>query len=385
MISAATPVTPPLPEPDLDHVLNWAASSWGRLRGARLFITGGTGFFGTWLLESLVAACDRLEIPVEACVLTRSPERFRCRSPHLAEHRAIRLHRGDVRDFEFPEGEFTHCIHAAFPSGAPPADADETASLVIDGTRRVLELAERAKIERLLFISSGAVYASQNLTLSTQADRCAVVTNHSAQNLRREAPDSSQLAGGRHAERACQNHARAAYSEGKRLAEELCRDQADRGVMLLKIARCFAFVGPHLPLDAHFAIGNFIRDALRGGPIRVRGDGTTIRSYLYAADLAVWLWTILTADVPDDTFDVGSPEPITMAELARLVVREVSPGAEIVQERTPEQGTAVDRYVPDVVCARASLGLLPRIALPEAIRRTAAWARSLPALQEFSR
>lgn len=355
MISAAMPVTPPLPEPDLDHVLHWTASSWERLRGARLFITGGTGFFGTWLLESLAAACERLEIPIEACVLTRSPERFASRSPHLAEHPAIRLHRGDVRDFEFPEREFTHCIHGAFPSGAPPADADETASLVVDGTGRVLEFAERANIERLLFISSGAVYASQNTRRSTQTDRSAVVASH----------------------------VRAAYSEGKRVAEELCRDQCS--AMSLKIARCFAFVGPHLPLDAHFAIGNFIRDALGGGPIRVRGDGTTIRSYLYAADLAVWLWTILTADVPEDTFDVGSPEPINMAELARLVVREVSPGAEIVQERTPEPGAVIDRYVPDVTCARTRLGLVPRIALPKAIRRTADWACRLPALQELMR
>jgi dTDP-glucose 4,6-dehydratase len=367
MTFAAEPAMPPLPEADLDHVLEWTAGVWPRLEGARLFVTGGTGFFGTWLLESLARAVDLLGTRIEACVLTRRPEAFSSQNPQLVNHPAIRLHAGDVRDFAFPSGRFTHLIHAAFPSGAPPADPDETVSLVVHGTERTLEFAERAGIKHMLFISSGAVYGRSNVGRLTQADRRAVANDRTAIGLGRDVDTNRRLAFG---------DARTAYATGKQIAEALCRVQSARTGMSLKIARCFAFVGPRLPLDAHFAIGNFIRDALSGGPIRIRGDGTTVRSYLYAADLALWLWTMLASDRTEQVFNVGSPEPVTTAELARVVAREVAPGVEIVQESRAQSRTIVDRYVPDVTSARICLDLVPRIRLADAIRRTAGWART---------
>src|SRR5215471_9904750 len=101
---------------DLAHVFDHTEHLWEELRGKRIFITGGTGFFGCWLLESFVWANDRLKLDATAVVLTRNPPAFKSKAAHLASNPSVRLHEGDVRSFVFPSGTFSHVIHAATDS-----------------------------------------------------------------------------------------------------------------------------------------------------------------------------------------------------------------------------------------------------------------------------
>jgi dTDP-glucose 4,6-dehydratase len=167
-----------------------------------------------------------------------------------------------------------------------------------------------------------------------------------------------------------------AYALAKRAAEHLCMlYQQSYGIEVV-IARCFAFVGRDLPLDVHFAIGNFIRDALGGESIRVSGDGTPIRTFLDQEDLAHWLLTMLERGKNGEAYNVGSDEIITIGALAHLVRDLLAPGkrVHVLGESGGSRGR--NRYVPDVTKAREGLGLTVRIPLAEAIRRAAAPRRA---------
>jgi dTDP-glucose 4,6-dehydratase len=334
---------------DLDHVLAGMGTDWDDLRGARIFVSGGTGFFGCWLLETLLWANDWRGLNAEAVVLTRNPAAFTARAPHLAQHPAVTLLTGDVRSFPFPAGAFSHVVHAGMDASTG-LDAREPRlmfDMMVNGTARVLELAHAGGASRFLLVSSGSVYGRQLPVDFVTEDYPG-------------APDPSDPL--------------VMHGEAKRAAEMLCAINAGARLQPA-IARCFAFVGPYLPLDAHFAVGNFIRDALAGGPIRVGGDGTPIRSYLYAADLAVWLWTILLRGQALRPYNVGASAAISIRELAELVRDTLAPGAAVDIAQAPVPGAPPSRYVPSVARAAAELGLVPTVPLPEGIARTAQFAR----------
>lgn len=336
---------------DLDLVLDETRLLWDELRGHRLFLTGGTGFFGCWLVESFCHANRALELGAKITILSRDPETFTRKCPHLASDPAVTLLAGDVRDFEFPEGEYGYVIHAATEARAKQAAEAplEMLSTIITGTERTLEFAATHGTRSFLLTSSGAVYGKQPNHLTHVAEDYV------------GAPDPLDPASN--------------YAEGKRVAELLCAIYQSKAAMNCKIARCWAFCGPHLPLDEHFAIGNFIGDVLAGRPIQIQGDGTPRRSYLYAADLAIWLWTILFKAPSLVPFNVGSAHDISILELARTVAATLGPGTEIRVAKEANPDASPSRYVPSVDRAREFLGLTERTSLEESIRRTAEWYR----------
>jgi nucleoside-diphosphate-sugar epimerase len=340
---------------DLGNILARTEPLWHDLRGGRILITGATGFFGCWLLESFAWANRRLGLGARAVALARHPEVLVQKAYHLSSDPAITLHPADVRRGDFPEGEFSHVIHAATAASAQ-LNRDSPLLMfdtIVEGTRRTLNLAIARSTSKFLFVSSGAVYGSQPPHLT-----------HLGESFD-GGPDSLDR--------------NAAYAEGKRAAEMLCALSANPR-LAVTIARCFAFVGPYMPLDAHFAIGNFISDALRGDVIRVKGDGSPFRSYLYASDLAVWLWTVLFQGKSGQAYNVGSEDALSIAAIANAVAAAVPRTVHVSFASGSKPNGPAHRYIPSTARARTELGLTAEIPLYEAIRRTYDWFTA-PALR----
>lgn len=349
----------PLPADDLALVLDKAHDALLTLRGARLFITGGSGFFGRWLLESLLLADKKLDLHLSITLLTRQAEQFAAANPHLFIGDTIQLLPGDVTTFPYPAGHFSHVIHAATTSahetfhGEDPLNKFDT---LVAGSRHVLDFAAQAKVQNFLFTSSGVAYGVQPANV---------------ERLHEDSPHAP-----------ASNDVHSALGQAKRAAEFLCSHYAARHGWKLSIARCFSFVGPLLPLDIHYAIGNFINDALslNQAEITVQGDGTPLRSYLYSADLIVWLLTIMARGQPLGIYNVGAEQAVSMAQLAHLVRDTLSPNkpVRILKQGDDSVGNSRrNQYLPDTSKARQELGLQSWTPLASAIRKTADYAASM--------
>lgn len=356
----ASPMNPmnTLSEPDLELVRKSMGSLWEKLRGKRIFITGGTGFFGSWLLETLIDADREYQLGVQAVVLTRDPQAFVRRAPHLARASMIQLHTGDISSFVRPAGHFTHVIHAATDvTHLSHADPIKVLDSIVAGTRRVLDLFVRdpeqhpgqSTLESFLYVSSGAAYGPQPPEVAMMSESFA------------QAPSTTDTS--------------STYGNSKRLAEHLCCLYEQRSKFPLKIARCFAFLGPYMPFEAHLAAGTFIQSALDGKDIYITGDGTTLRSYLYGADLAIWLWTILLKETHATLYNVGSESAISIRDLAQMTQSILNPSGQVHIAKTLPPGRLPARLVPATDRARSELALAAHVEIDEAIRRTGHWRK----------
>jgi dTDP-glucose 4,6-dehydratase len=313
-----------------------------------LLLTGGTGFFGRALLRHYLAAEASTEpAGFSIVVLTRNPERFQAAYPEFTACDGLSFHRGDIQDrASLPWVQsFSHVLHAATDSTfGPRLKPLQRFTQILEGTTNILDLAIATGASRFLLTSSGGIYGTQPSDLEA---------------IPEDWPCSPPLP-----------EPATAYSQAKRAAEHLCALYREAHGLETVIARCFAFVGPDLPLDVHFAIGNFIRDAISAEAITVAGDGTPLRTYLDQRDLAHWLWTLLLKGRDGDTYNVGSDQVISIARLAYLVRDLLAPGKPVRILASPQPAAARNRYVPSIAKIKVLHGLNVTVPLAEAIVNT---------------
>jgi len=337
---------------DTAAVLTGRTEQLKPLAGVHLVITGGTGFLGTWLLELIAALNTDHQFNTHVTVYSRSAPDFARRHKHLGIRKEFHFVEGDIRFLTELPHESNYIIHAAALTDRRLFASNPTAVGDINsvGTIRLLRAASLLEdLRNVLLVSSGLIYGPQPLAME-----------HLNENF----------SGGF----GC-NNANAIYAESKRFAEAFAAAFVSETKIPLVIARPFALVGPYQSLELPWAVTDFIRDCLAGRPIKIMGDGSTVRSLMYASDFAYWILAALVRGQTRQAYNIGSPEPVDLLSLARMIMQHFTPPQDILT-RVGQSGHEPTRLVPCVDKARHELGVQLTVPLAEAVQKTINWHRA---------
>ncbi|TXJ53100.1 NAD-dependent epimerase/dehydratase family protein [Brachyspira aalborgi] len=309
-----------------------------KLNNSNILITGGTGLFGKSILDALIFMHNFYEFKIT--VLSRNKNNFLFNYPKY-NLEFINFISGDIRNFDCKRQDFDYIIHAATPASAKLEEENpkEMYSVILEGTKNIINIAKNMNVKKLLFTSSGAVYGEQYQSIkSFKEDYQGIPITY--------------------------------YGKAKKISENIFLNSN----INVSIARCFAVTGPYLNLNIHFAIGNFIKDAIENRDIIINGDGRPLRSYLYTADLVIWLLAILLKSENKSIYNVGGRNGISIYDLAKKVSKQVNNYTGKVDILTKSNyNYPTPKYIPNNKKIIKELGVKENYTLDEAIKRTIDW------------
>ena len=337
---------------DLETITATARGELQRIVNSHVVLTGASGFIGKWLTLSFLHARQEFGGSGEIILNCRNSAPLQELLRESKFDGGYQILECDVRSF--PEEviqDGTLLVHAATPARATLNSENplEMFDIIIEGQKRLLQLAAMKKSVRFLFLSSGAVYGVQPMDLVGIPETWA------------GAPDVSNSSN--------------AYHEGKRAAELIGNIYSSSTTLEFVSARLFAFLAPFLPLDEHFAAGNFLKNAIDGLAITINSGGGSVRSYMYSTDMCIDLWCLLLNGVNREAYNVGSSTEVCLRDLAMKTRNVVNPVSEINIVGTDTEKN-VSRYVPDIAKIHLLTKRVSINTLEDAISRTSRWVRA---------
>lgn len=286
---------------------------WQALSGARVAVSGAAGFLGAHLVAALLGLhrAGRVAEPVRVLGLVRDVAAARARWGSLFDQPGLELQACDLAQLCTPDlSGCTHVFHAASPASPRRYGPDPVGTLLPNtvGTAALLQaLAAQPAPAAFVFLSSSEVYGAETGGPDGLAE-----TQHGR-------VDAASL--------------RACYAEGKRAGETLCVAWHHQHGLPAYLVRLFHVYGSGLLADDGRVHADFVAQALRGEPLRMRSDGSARRSFCHVADAVAGLFTVLLKGEPATPYNVGDPQgEMSVLELAELIVR-----------LAPQRGLAIER------------------------------------------
>ena len=335
--SAGVPLT------DIREVISSCETKLNKVQGSNFLILGGTGFIGRWLISTLLEANSELNLNLNITLVTRNA-RQATEILGVKTTQNLEIVEFDLsREVFHSNKPFEIAIHGATPSVPRTGSKDHELVFAasVNGAETILFGAEKFRNSpRVINLSSGAVFGPQEPSM---------------RNIPENSPYRINPFG---------------YSKAKIETEKKLNAADLVGKIKNTNARLFAFFGPHLALDEHFAIGNFMRDGFRSKEILVKGNPATRRSYLYITNLIEALIRLI--DEPDiKRINVGNDNPISIKDLAETF-EQIFPKSQIKYQNDDSSAT---NYVPGVATLRERILIKDFLSLEDGIYRWKEWLR----------
>ena len=350
---------------DLDYITQNLSGELSAMAGRRLLMTGGAGFLGYYMVQSLlhwndtVPAADRIAVTVFDNYVRGMPSWLE----GLAGRPDLTLARHDIRHpLPNPMPDFEYIVHAAGIASPTYYRAYplETMDANIDGLRRLLEYARARRdagreFKGFIFYSSSEIYGDPS-------------------------PDMVPTPEDYRGNVSCTGP-RACYDESKRYGETLCVVFAKYYGVPVRIVRPFNNYGPGLKISDRRVIPDFARDVMAGRDIVMLSDGKPMRTFCYVADAVVGYYKALVRGRDGEPYNIGIDRPeISMKDLAGRVVstaRELFDYRGCVVTAEAQEGDYLvdnpNRRCPDMTKSMTELGYRPTILVDEGLRRSLSW------------
>ena len=307
----------------------------------RIIVTGGAGFLGSHLIDSLMERGD------EVLCVDNFYTGQKSNIAHLLYNPKFELVRHDVT---FPlYVECDQIFHLACPA-APihyQRDPVQTLKTSVHGSINMLGLAKRLRA-RILQASTSEVYGDPEVHPQTES----YWGNVNPIGVR------------------------SCYDEGKRAAETLFFDYHRQHGLDIKVARIFNTYGPRMHVNDGRVVSNFILQALQGEPITLYGDGQQTRSFCYVDDLVAGLISLMDSrDGFTGPVNLGNPHEMTIRALAEEILDIVGGKSKLVFKPLPSDDPR--QRQPDITLARDALGWQPEVDRRRGLEATIAYFEGL--------
>ena len=333
---------------DLNFIINKILDIKSHFINKNILLVGGTGFIGKWLVLTFNQLNKKYKSNIKIFILTRDKSKFLNRYSEFKKIKSIIFIQGDILKFKINNINFDYIIHAGSDLKVEKKDQGKYLKELSIGSKRIFEINNKKLKTKVLFLSTGSVYKNNNIKKKIRESKFYLPSEFPINNT---------------------------YAFGKSLAEIFAKLFIKFKNKNIVIVRGFSFVGPYQQFERGFAITDFIKDSLENNNINLNNGNNIFRSYLYIADLIIWLLHILIKSKKGEIYNVGSDKEINLTKLSKKIIKINKSGSKVIKNNN--QNKKINYYVPNIDKAKKKFNLKVWTSLEHSIDKTTTWFKSL--------